>query len=78
MGDFNMNSICRSENYNARLQELMLAEFNLQQYITKVTTDYDTILDLMFTYPTSNNIELADVIDNYWSDHKIIFGAFIL
>ena len=71
-----MKSICGTVNYNAKLQDLMLTQYNLQQFITNVTTDYNTKLDLMFTSPTTNNIEITDVIDNYWSDHKIIFSAF--
>ena len=76
MGDFNMNSISSAQDYNAKLENFMLQQFNLHQYMTKATTNYNTKLDLMFTSPTFNNIAIIDVIDNYWSDHKIVFAAF--
>ena len=73
VGDFNMKSIMNNQqNYNAKLENFMLTEYNLQQQVTKVTTDYQSKLDLVFTNRT---MHIVDVIDNYWSDHKLVYSA---
>jgi hypothetical protein len=44
--------------------------------MSKDTTDYNSKLDLVFTNNTPlTNIDSVDVIENYWSDHKIVYTA---
>ena len=69
LGDFNMKSITKSNNnYNQRLEQYMLQEYNMRQYITEPTHDDGSTLDLCFS---THNIE-PSVIWNHWSDHCII------
>lgn len=73
IGDFNMKSVASGDNYNSKLEQFM-SDFNFSQLVVKETTDYHSKLDLVFT----NNplaINTVDVIDNYWSDHKLIYTA---
>jgi hypothetical protein len=42
--------------------------------MSKDTTDYNSKLDLVFTNNTPlANIDSVDVIENYWSHHKIVY-----
>ena len=41
------------------------------QHIKQCTTDCGSVLDLIF----SNSEGFCDVIEAYWSDHKIIYCA---
>ena len=73
IGDFNMKSLASGDNYNFRLEEFM-SDLNFSQMVMKETTDYHSKLDLLFT----NNplaMDVVDVIDNYWSDHKLIYAS---
>ena len=71
-----MKSIGGGENYNEKLERFLNQAYNFRQLMTKNTTDYHSKLDLVFTNHTpSANIDLVDVIDNYWSDHKIVYTA---
>ena len=69
LGDFNMKSVTRREdNYNDRLQQYILHNYNMKQYIKEPTHDNDSTLDLCFS---TNKIQTS-VIWNHWSDHCII------
>jgi len=69
-GDFNMNAIAGGQNYNARLEKHMFENYNCSQLISQSTTDYNNVLDLIFSNcPT----HASSVIDSYWSDHKIVY-----
>ena len=70
MGDFNMKSIVHDENYNSKLETFMWNEYHFKQLVVKETSDYHSKLDLIFSNRTMDNV---DVIDNYWSDHKLIY-----
>ena len=72
MGDFNMKSVVHDECYNAKLEHFMLHVYNFKQFISQETTDYHTTLDLIFT---NEILDTVDVIDNYWSDHKMIYAT---
>jgi hypothetical protein len=45
-----------------------------RSHMSKDTTDYNSKLDLVFTNNTPlTNIDSVDVIENYWSHHKIVY-----
>ncbi len=49
----------------------MESTFSCTQFMKKATTDSGSVIDLVF----SNSQLLADVVEAYWSDHKIIYGV---
>lgn len=69
LGDFN------SDLFAGHFDFLMFLEkcFQCKQIVTKATHDTGSQLDLIFT-----NISpcVTDVIEAYWSDHKMIYCAF--
>ena len=60
----------KTTNYNEPFEKFMFESFNCSQFVTKITTNYGSKLDLIFAnfQPT-----LTDVMDSYWSDHKVVF-----
>ena len=48
IGDFNMKSLVKTELYNGKFEKYMLQHFNCGQYISEVTTNYESKLDLVF------------------------------
>ena len=73
LGDFNMNTIVGGEKYNDKIEQYFSQEYNMRQMVTQETTDYHTKLDLVFT--NSHQVDHTGVIDNCWSDHKLIYTA---
>jgi hypothetical protein len=50
-------------------------KFKCKQVVSEVTTNYESLLDLLFVKVNSDvNIE-TDVVEAYWSDHKIVYTA---
>ena len=45
--------------------------FSCRQYIRQPTTDFGSVLDLVF----ANCNAFCDVIEAYWTDHKLIYCA---
>lgn len=66
LGDFNFDINDGHTNF----LKFMHTTFVCSQLIEKVTTDYQTKLDLIFTNVTDS---YSDVIEAYWSDHKMIY-----
>jgi len=65
MGDF--NQVNRTD-----MADLFSDRVNARQLIKQSTTNYGTILNLAFTNIPRANKDCG-VIDNCWSDHKIIW-----
>ena len=65
MGDFNID-ISKPQN---SLYQLMKKEYQCTQLIHDMTTDYGSILDLIF----ANCSGCSGTIEAYWSDHKIVY-----
>jgi hypothetical protein len=71
MGDFNLDI----QNENDNFLRFMEDEFRCIQVVSKVTTNYGSLLDLIFVKVNSDvNIE-TDVVEAYWSDHTIVYTA---
>ena len=68
-GDFNCDI---SDNQNSRFVDEMKNLIGCNQFIKEATTDYNTVLDLIFS-----NIEsvFTSVIDSPCSDHKLIAAS---
>lgn len=64
-GDFNMEFNQHANDHCKWIERT----FECKQVIHETTTDYGTVLDLVFT----NMIGLAGVLKTFWSDHKIIY-----
>ena len=71
MGDFNLD--IRSGNQN--FLKFMEKKFICKQEISKVTTNYGSILDLFFVKVNQDVDIESDVVEAYWSDHKIVYTA---
>ena len=69
LGDFNSNI-----NQTESLSTWMVNEFSSRQMINTCTTDYGSILDLIFT----NRTGITGVVETYWSDHKMIYIGSLL
>ena len=69
LGDFNFDLT----NGNVPFQEFMVQTFRCTQHVQESTTDYGSLLDLIFS-----NIEnvFTGIVECYWSDHKIVFASF--
>lgn len=53
----------------------MQEHFKCRQIVSKVTTKYDSLLDLAFIKVNDDVPIETDVVDAYWSDHKVIYVA---
>ena len=69
LGDFNFDLL----SGHASLLDFMKLNFNCGQIVQKATHDSGSQLDLIFT--NILNCE-TDVIEAYWSDHKIVYCSF--
>ena len=67
LGDFNIQIDGASTGFVDFVETL----FGCMQHIKQCTTDCGSVLDLIF----SNSVGFCDVIEAYWSDHKIIYCA---
>ena len=69
MGDFNMDWNC--EPINKMLSKLMDDEFHFTQLQDKVTTQQNSMLDLIFTM--SKNRHTVGAEEMFFTDHKGIW-----
>ena len=67
LGDFNIQIDC----VNTDFVKFMETSFRCRQQIKQSTTDTGSILDLIF----SNCEALCDVVEAYWTDHKLVYCA---
>ena len=67
LGDFNI----QIDDTSTRFVNFVETIFGCSQKIKQCTTDSGSVLDLIF----SNSEGFCDVIEAYWSDHKIIYCA---
>ena len=67
LGDFNIQIDC----VNTEFVKFMETSFRCMQQIKQITTDSGSILDLIF----SNCEAFCDVVEAYWTDHKLIYCA---
>ena len=67
LGDFNIQIDCINSEFVAFMETL----FSCVQQVEQSTTDSGSILDLIFV----NCQALCDVIEAYWTDHKLIYCA---
>ena len=67
LGDFNV----QVDGANTGFVDFVETLFGCMQQINQCTTDTGSMLDLIF----SNSEGYSDVIEAYWSDHKLIYCA---
>ena len=67
LGDFNIQIDCG----NTEFVKFMETSFRCRQQIKQSTTDSGSILDLIF----SKCEAFCDVVEAYWTDHKLIYCA---
>ena len=67
LGDFNIQIDC----VNTDFVKFMETSFRCRQQIKQSTTDTGSILDLIF----SNCEAFCDVVEAYWTDHKLVYCA---
>ena len=67
LGDFNIQIDC----VNTEFVKFMETSFRCRQQIKQSTTDSGSILDLIF----SNCEAFCDVVEAYWTDHKLVYCA---
>ena len=67
IGDFNIHANDNASNF----VDFMKKQFKCQQQINQSTTDSGSVIDLIFT----NCPASSDVIEAYWSDHKLVYCA---
>ena len=67
LGDFNIQIDC----VNSEFVDFMETLFSCVQQIKQSTIDSGSILDLIF----ANCQAFCDVIETYWTDHKLIYYA---
>ena len=67
LGDFNMDLVKSGESLCSWFNK----QLSCKQVISGPTTDFGSTLDLIFT----NRKGLANTVETYWSDHKLIFNV---
>ena len=67
LDDFNIQIDC----VNTEFVKVMETSFRCRQQINQIQTDSGPILDLIF----SNCEAFCDVVEAYWTDHKLIYCA---
>ena len=67
LGDFNIQIDCAYSQFVAFMETL----FSCVQQIKESTTDSGSILDLIF----ANCQVVHDVLEAYWTDHKLVYCA---
>ena len=68
MGDFNIDI-----QTNRSLQSFLYDNFGLRYLSTGITTDYDTIIDHIYTNISFPEISSWGTLETYYSDHKPLF-----
>ncbi|MCG8076810.1 MAG: AAA family ATPase [Candidatus Thiodiazotropha taylori] len=68
LGDFNLDV----NKTTMTFVDFMQTQFGCQQLISKPTTDAGSLLDLLF----ANCQCSCDVVEAYWTDHKLVYCAF--
>ena len=68
LGDFNIQIECVGSQFVL----FMETRFSCVQHIEEPTCDFGSTLDLVF----ANCQAFCDVIEAYWSDHKLVYCAF--
>jgi hypothetical protein len=71
MGDFNFDITGKQTKF----LDFMEKTFLCKQIILKKTTRYGSILDLAFVKVNPDVTISSDVLEAYWSDHRIIYAA---
>lgn len=71
MGDFNLDIQTGNDNFLRFMED----KFRCKQVVSKVATNYGSVLDLMFVKVNSDVDIETDVVEAYWSDHKIVYTA---
>ena len=71
MGDFNLDVQSENDNFLRFMED----NFRCKQVVSKVTTNYGSLLDLIFVKVNSDVDIETDVVEAYWSDHKIVYTA---
>ena len=69
IGDFNIQTSSGNSNF---LTSFMKRKYNLDQYVSQVTTTYLSTIDLVFSNYTH---QTTTSIANYWSDHFTLCTA---
>jgi hypothetical protein len=69
IGDFNINLL----NGNVDFLNFMERTFGCKQIVSKVTTNYGSMLDLAFIEVCSKSQVQTDVLEAYWSDHNVVY-----
>ena len=67
IGDFNIDANDSASSF----VDFMIKQFKCEQHINQSTTDSGSVIDLIFT----NCPASSDVIEAYWSDHKLVYCA---
>ena len=67
IGDFNIDAKDSASSF----VDFMIKQFKCEQHINQSTTDSGSVIDLIFT----NCPASSDVIEAYWSDHKLVYCA---
>ena len=67
IGDFNIDA---NKPENSGTLKRICQIFNCRLYSEEITTDYDSMIDLVFSNATDI---CTSTIENTWSDHKIVF-----
>ena len=67
LGNFNI----KIDSGNTEFLEFMETLLRTMQQIKQCTTDSGSILDLIF----SNCEAFCDVVEAYWTDHKLVYCA---
>ena len=67
LGDFSIQIECD----NSQFVHFMETLFSCMQHIEEHTSDFGSTLDLIF----ANCQSFCDVIEAYWSDHKLVYCA---
>ena len=59
LGDFNMKSIIGKQyGYNDKLEQDMLFKYNLKQVLHQETSNYASVIDMLYQYKSSDNSNL--------------------
>ena len=70
IGDFNFD-ICSGQN--PQFLNFVTSSFKVTQIVKEITSNYNSTLDLIFTNMSYLH---TDVIECYWSDHKLVYAVF--
>jgi hypothetical protein len=68
-----MNSTSEFENEEVVSQTQSFLRYNASPCVSKVTTNYGSMLDLAFIKVCSKSQVQTDVLEAYWSDHNVVY-----